>query len=59
MKLTKKQMKQIRALKRMKDQDINLTDIPEKTDWGNAVVGKFYQPCKKSVTIRKSATKKT
>lgn len=52
MKLTKNQVKQIRALKRMKDEDIDFTDIPEKTDWSNAVVGKFYRPVKKSLTIR-------
>jgi uncharacterized protein (DUF4415 family) len=52
MKLTKNQAKQIRILKRMKDEDIDFTDIPEKTDWSNAVVGKFYRPIKKSLTIR-------
>jgi hypothetical protein len=44
MKLTKNQAKQIRALKRIKDEDIDFTDIPEKTDWSGAVVGKFYRP---------------
>jgi hypothetical protein len=44
MKLTKNQAKQIRTLKRMKDADIDFTDIPEKTDWSNAAVGKFYRP---------------
>ena len=43
MKLTKNQAKQIRALKRMKDEDIDFTDIPEKLNWSNAVVGKFYR----------------
>jgi uncharacterized protein (DUF4415 family) len=52
MKLTRNQGKQIRALKRMKDEDIDFTDIPEKTNWNNAVVGKFYRPIKKLVTIR-------
>ena len=52
MKLTKRQAEQIRALKRMKDEDIDLSDIPEKTDWSKAVVGKFYRPIKKSLTIR-------
>ncbi len=52
MKLTKSQAKQIRALKRMKEEEIDLTDIPEKLDWSNAVVGKFYRPVKKSLTIR-------
>ena len=51
-KLTKVQAKQIRALKRMQDDDIDLTDIPEVMDWNNAVVGKFYRPIKKSLTIR-------
>jgi hypothetical protein len=31
MKLTKNETKQIRALKRMKDEDIDFTDIPELT----------------------------
>lgn len=44
MKLTKNQAKQIRTLKRMKDADIDFTDIPEKADWSNALVGKFYRP---------------
>ena len=52
MKLTKKQAKQLRALARMKDEDIDFSDIPEKTDWSKAVVGKFYWPIKKSLTIR-------
>jgi uncharacterized protein (DUF4415 family) len=36
----------------MKDEDIDLSDIPEITDWSRAVVGKFYRPIKKSLTIR-------
>lgn len=52
MKLTKSQVKQIRALKHMQDEEIDFTDIPEKTDWSRAVVGKFYRPIKKSLTIR-------
>jgi hypothetical protein len=50
MKLTKSQAKQIRALKRMKDEDIDFSDIPEKRDWSNAIVGKFYRPVKESMT---------
>lgn len=52
MKLTKKQTKQLQALEHMKDEDIDLSDIPEKLDWSNAIVGKFYRPVKKSLTIR-------
>jgi uncharacterized protein (DUF4415 family) len=40
------------ALVRKKNQDIDLSDIPEVTDWSKAVVGKFYRPIKKSLTIR-------
>jgi uncharacterized protein (DUF4415 family) len=47
--------KQIAALKRMKDEDIDLSDIPETADWSKAVVGKFYRPIKKSLTIRVDA----
>jgi uncharacterized protein (DUF4415 family) len=51
-KLTRNQTKEIRALKRMKDHEIDFTDIPLTRDWSNAVVGKFYRPIKKSLTIR-------
>jgi uncharacterized protein (DUF4415 family) len=34
---------------------IRCTDIPEKTDWSKAVVGKFYRPIKKTLTIRMDA----
>jgi uncharacterized protein (DUF4415 family) len=52
MKLTKKQAKEIRALKRMKDEEIDLTDIPELVNPTKLFVGKFYRPIKKSLTIR-------
>ena len=47
--------REIATLKRMKDGVIDLTDIPEVTDWSRAVVGKFYRPIKKSLTIRLDA----
>jgi uncharacterized protein (DUF4415 family) len=47
--------KEIEALKRMKDEEIDLTDIPATADWSKAVVGKFYRPIKKSLTIRVDA----
>jgi uncharacterized protein (DUF4415 family) len=52
MKLTRNQAKQIRALKRMKDEDIDFRDIPELTGDEKFVIGKFYRPIKKSLTIR-------
>jgi uncharacterized protein (DUF4415 family) len=54
-KLTKAQAKEIRALQRMKDEEIDFTDIPLTVDWRKAVVGKFYRPIKKSLTIRLDA----
>lgn len=54
-KLTKKQKKELAVLKALPDEKIDLSDIPEQTDWSNAVVGKFYRPIKKSLTIRLDA----
>jgi len=51
-KLTKMQSKQLEALEKMPDSEIDTSDIPEITNWDNAVVGKFYRPIKKPVTIR-------
>ncbi|MGD0697583.1 MAG: BrnA antitoxin family protein [Terriglobia bacterium] len=51
-KVTGRLAKEIKDLKRMKDREIDLTDIPETADWSKAVVGKFYRPIKKSLTIR-------
>jgi len=51
----KNKVREIRALKRMKDSEIDLSDIPEIRDWSKAVVGKFYRPIKKSLTIRVDA----
>ena len=44
--------KEIENLRKMKDEEIDLTDIPETADWSKAVIGKFYRPVKKSLTIR-------
>jgi len=44
--------KQLIALAHKQDRDIDLSDIPEMTDWSQAVVGRFYRPIKKSLTIR-------
>jgi len=49
------QANEIRALKRMKDREIDTTDIPPVLDWSKAVVGKFYRPIKKPLTIRVDA----
>jgi len=43
---------EIRALKRMKDREVDTSDIPPVLDWSKAVAGKFYRPEKKSLTIQ-------
>lgn len=55
MKVTKHQAKEIQALQRLRDGEIDLTDIPQLRGWDRAVVGKFYRPIKKSLTIRLDA----
>jgi uncharacterized protein (DUF4415 family) len=37
------------------DEDIDTSDIPEVTQWGKALVGKFYRPLKEPVTLRLDA----
>lgn len=54
-KVTKRQAKELQALKRLKDEEIDLTDIPPLSNWNQAVVGKFYRPVKESLTIRMDA----
>jgi uncharacterized protein (DUF4415 family) len=51
-KRNKKQKKQIAVIAAKKDEDIDLTDMPEVLDWSKAEIGKFYRPAKKPVTIR-------
>jgi uncharacterized protein (DUF4415 family) len=51
-KLSREQKRGIAAIATMKDEDIDLSDMPEVLDWSKAEVGKFYRPPKKPVTIR-------
>jgi uncharacterized protein (DUF4415 family) len=39
----------------MREEDIDLSDMPEVVDWSKAEVGKFYRPPKKAVTMRLDA----
>ncbi|MBL1140804.1 MAG: BrnA antitoxin family protein [Proteobacteria bacterium] len=54
-KRTKIQKAEIKKLAAMPDEAIDTSDIPETTDWSNAVVGKYYKPVKKQVTLRLDA----
>ncbi|MFZ0310167.1 MAG: BrnT family toxin [Candidatus Sulfotelmatobacter sp.] len=51
-KLTKEQKRDIAAIAAMKDEDIDLFDMPEVLDWSKAEMDKFYRPPKRSVTMR-------
>jgi uncharacterized protein (DUF4415 family) len=53
--LTKTQAKEVRALQRMKDSEIDFADIPLTTDWSKAVTGRFHRPAKESLTIELDA----
>jgi uncharacterized protein (DUF4415 family) len=54
-KVTGEQAVELKALAEMPDEQIDLSDVPEITDWSGAVVGKFYRPVKKAVTVRLDA----
>jgi uncharacterized protein (DUF4415 family) len=54
-KVSRKVAKELAALVQMPDDKIDLTDAPEVREWRGAVVGKFYRPIKKPVTIRVDA----
>jgi len=54
-KIDTKQAKELRNLEKMKQNDIDLSDLPEVRDWNGAVVGKFYRPIKKPLTLRVDA----
>jgi uncharacterized protein (DUF4415 family) len=54
-KVSRRVAKELAALARMPDDKIDLTDSPEVREWRGAVVGKFYRPIKRPVTIRVDA----
>jgi uncharacterized protein (DUF4415 family) len=52
LKAKRKRSREIAALKKMKDAEIDTSDIPEITHWRGATVGRFFRPIKQPVTIR-------
>ena len=54
-KLSKEQKQNIAAISAKRDEDIDLSDMPEVVDWSGAAMGKFYRPPKKAVTMRLDA----
>lgn len=45
---------ELEALMKLKDEDIDTSDIPEVTDWSNAVVGKYAGRIIESRTVTDS-----
>jgi uncharacterized protein (DUF4415 family) len=45
-------LEQLKRLEAMKDEDVDLSDMPEVLDWSNAVRGKYYRPIKKPYSLR-------
>ncbi|MCY4385868.1 MAG: hypothetical protein OXC18_02065 [Desulfurellaceae bacterium] len=40
----------VAVLEALLDEDIDTSDIPDGTDWSDAVRGKFYRPVKKETS---------
>ena len=53
--LTPELMAQLEAIAAMPDDTIDLSDMPEVTDWTNWTRGKFYRPVKQQLTLRLDA----
>ncbi len=51
-KLSREQRADIAAIAAKKEENIDLSEMPEVVDWSGAEMGKFYRPPKKSVTMR-------
>jgi uncharacterized protein (DUF4415 family) len=51
-KLTKQQKRDIRAIAKKRDEDIDFSDAGPVFDWTGAEIGKFQRPRKRSVTMR-------
>lgn len=53
--LTEQQRQELEALKHLPEEAIDTQDVPEQRVWADGLVGKFYRPIKKPVTIRLDA----
>ena len=49
--LTEDQRKEISSLKKLPEDSIDTTEIPETLDWSKAIRGAFYQPHKQQITL--------
>jgi uncharacterized protein (DUF4415 family) len=53
--LARRQKRELNALRRLPDEVIDTTQVPEVTDWAGARRGLFYRPVKKQLTLRLDA----
>jgi uncharacterized protein (DUF4415 family) len=53
--MTAELLVELAELRSMTDDQINTSDIPERLDWSNAEVGKFYKPIKTQISLRVDA----
>ena len=51
-KMTDEQRRELRYLAELPDEDIDTGDIPEVSDFTDAVRGRFYRPVKRQITLR-------
>jgi len=51
-KLDKQQHDEVTRLAVLPDNKIDTSDIPEKANWTDIEVGRFYRPVKKQITLR-------
>ena len=50
--VSEKQAEELRRLARQDEEAVDTTDIPEITNWDDAVRGRFYRSVKEQVTLR-------
>ena len=53
--LTRDQQKEIAALERLPDDQIDTTEVSEILDWSTAQRGALYRPVKQQITLRLDA----
>jgi uncharacterized protein (DUF4415 family) len=54
-KLTLQERAALDAVSAMSDDQVDLSDAPEVTDWSGAVRGRLYRPVKQQLTLRLDA----
>lgn len=50
--LTQEQRTQLQRIEEMTDDQIDLSDMPERGGWSGAERGKFHRPVKQQLTVR-------